>query len=493
MLTIKTRLKTGFCCIIAFILVFFLLFPTPHHHITPIKQANAVVPVAAVAIPAVAFASVAIPLGLLISGSDFNEFVNDAQAAYNAFNLWCKETDKAYTSQQLDSIFNESINQQSAIISLQNVGSDLIRTIETWLHSLTYSANNSASISGGSASVTFSYNGYNCTIKLTDNVLESLGCSSSQISSCNIVPQIGAYVEQSNGWNGYYISNSITKMNFRTNMFGINCSSTMHVEYNKWQWRSESGYYFFTNESTSAYGIKLSFLLDDTRVPVYNDNVYLGLYQNGTFEPAQGSTATVVYDSGVSPGYAMTTSGEMSADELISGNNVLTLPQDLNYDDGWTTDDGIESVGAVAGTGTTFPQVEELPWYTGLINTLTNAVTGISDAVSAALTGGFILDTTPVTLATVTTSFQPTLDKFPFCIPSDILALVNRFSASPDAPSVTWPVKVDGVIDTSLTVDLDGWDSVAFVTRTLSVVFMLFGLLKLTKFVSQTIRLSRQV
>ena len=75
-------------------------------------------------------------------------------------------------------------------------------------------------------------------------------------------------------------------------------------------------------------------------------------------------------------------------------------------------------------------------------------------------------------------------DKFPFCVPFDLIALVKTFSAEPVAPKVTIPVVFqsmnyshDFVFDFSG----DNWDKVAAVIRWGTLIFFILGLTLITR------------
>lgn len=75
-------------------------------------------------------------------------------------------------------------------------------------------------------------------------------------------------------------------------------------------------------------------------------------------------------------------------------------------------------------------------------------------------------------------------DKFPFCVPFDLIALVKTFNATPEAPKVTVPVVFqsmnyshDFVFDFSG----DDWDKVAAVSRWGILLFFMLGLTLVTR------------
>ena len=76
-------------------------------------------------------------------------------------------------------------------------------------------------------------------------------------------------------------------------------------------------------------------------------------------------------------------------------------------------------------------------------------------------------------------------DVFPFCIPFDLVDLIKVFSASPEAPKFSIPIKYPTGFNSwesyDLEVDLSSFDSVALVVRTLETVLFILGLLKITR------------
>ncbi len=83
-------------------------------------------------------------------------------------------------------------------------------------------------------------------------------------------------------------------------------------------------------------------------------------------------------------------------------------------------------------------------------------------------------------------SYKLTLtDVFPFCIPFDLIDLVKVFSATPEAPKFSLPLKYPTGFNTWETydfeVDLSVFDGVAEVVRTLETILFILGLIKITR------------
>lgn len=75
-------------------------------------------------------------------------------------------------------------------------------------------------------------------------------------------------------------------------------------------------------------------------------------------------------------------------------------------------------------------------------------------------------------------------DKFPFCVPFDLIALVKTFSATPEAPKVTVPVVFDSMHyshDFVFDFSGDNWDKVAAVIRWGTLIFFILGLTLVTR------------
>jgi len=75
-------------------------------------------------------------------------------------------------------------------------------------------------------------------------------------------------------------------------------------------------------------------------------------------------------------------------------------------------------------------------------------------------------------------------DKFPFCVPFDLIALANTFSAKPVAPKVTVPVVFESMHyshDFVFDFSGDNWDKVAAVIRWGTLIFFILGLTMVTR------------
>ena len=63
-------------------------------------------------------------------------------------------------------------------------------------------------------------------------------------------------------------------------------------------------------------------------------------------------------------------------------------------------------------------------------------------------------------------------DKFPFCIPFDILKIMKLFQGGREAPCFTWEIPL-GEASGTVTVDLSPWDSIATLLRTLELILFI--------------------
>lgn len=64
-------------------------------------------------------------------------------------------------------------------------------------------------------------------------------------------------------------------------------------------------------------------------------------------------------------------------------------------------------------------------------------------------------------------------DKFPFCIPFDILKIMKLFQGGREAPCFTWEIPFGAAGSGSVTVDLSAWDSAAALLRTLELILFI--------------------
>jgi len=80
------------------------------------------------------------------------------------------------------------------------------------------------------------------------------------------------------------------------------------------------------------------------------------------------------------------------------------------------------------------------------------------------------------------------IDKFPFCVPFDLIAIVQTLNATPVAPSFTIPMRFDAINYTeNFTIDLSGndWNRVGKVIRWGNTLLFLAGLILITRKVIQ--------
>ena len=64
-------------------------------------------------------------------------------------------------------------------------------------------------------------------------------------------------------------------------------------------------------------------------------------------------------------------------------------------------------------------------------------------------------------------------DKFPFCIPFDIVKIMKLFQGGREAPCFTWEIPFGQAGSGSVTVDLSPWDSAATLLRTLELILFI--------------------
>lgn len=72
------------------------------------------------------------------------------------------------------------------------------------------------------------------------------------------------------------------------------------------------------------------------------------------------------------------------------------------------------------------------------------------------------------------------IDKFPFCLPFDVYNTFNLLSAQPVAPKFTFPLKMEGVFDFSISVDFTEYEWIANIVRWLLYVVFILGLILAT-------------
>lgn len=73
-------------------------------------------------------------------------------------------------------------------------------------------------------------------------------------------------------------------------------------------------------------------------------------------------------------------------------------------------------------------------------------------------------------------------DFFPFCIPFDLFDIVTAFAAEPEAPVFEWPISVPRWgFDYTLKVDLQEWEDIASLFRTLELTIFCVGLAIVTR------------
>lgn len=76
------------------------------------------------------------------------------------------------------------------------------------------------------------------------------------------------------------------------------------------------------------------------------------------------------------------------------------------------------------------------------------------------------------------------LDRFPFCVPSDLIQGIKLFNATPSTPTWSWNLSVNGTpIQYTWVVSLDKFEKIAQLCRTLLTILFVWGLAKVTRYV----------
>ena len=76
------------------------------------------------------------------------------------------------------------------------------------------------------------------------------------------------------------------------------------------------------------------------------------------------------------------------------------------------------------------------------------------------------------------------LDRFPFCVPSDLIQGIKLFNATPTTPTWSWKLSVNGTpIQYTWVVSLDKFEKIAQLCRTLLTILFVWGLAKVTRYV----------
>ena len=180
----------------------------------------------------------------------------------------------------------------------------------------------------------------------------------------------------------------------------------------------------------------------------------------------------------------------ISADDISSADESqiidalpLSLPQ---YGiDGTTADEAMQNTASIPMSQAKSGEVTLSP---SAIDALSEAIAkAISEAGTTTgeqtITGEI---TIPQPVYSGLSSYELDLtDVFPFCIPFDLVDLIKVFSASPEAPQFSIPIKYPTGFNSwgsyDLEVDLSPFDSVASVVRTLETILFILGLLKITR------------
>lgn len=71
-------------------------------------------------------------------------------------------------------------------------------------------------------------------------------------------------------------------------------------------------------------------------------------------------------------------------------------------------------------------------------------------------------------------------DKFPICIPSDMLYMYSLFAAKPEAPHFDLPINYKGISEQTIVIDLSGWGTLSKISRGFFSILFIAGLIPLT-------------
>lgn len=76
------------------------------------------------------------------------------------------------------------------------------------------------------------------------------------------------------------------------------------------------------------------------------------------------------------------------------------------------------------------------------------------------------------------------MDRFPFCVPSDLIQGIKLFNATPTTPTWSWRLSVNGTpIQYTWVISLDKFEKIAQLCRTLLTILFVWGLAKVTRYV----------
>lgn len=70
---------------------------------------------------------------------------------------------------------------------------------------------------------------------------------------------------------------------------------------------------------------------------------------------------------------------------------------------------------------------------------------------------------------------------FPFCIPFDLIELINVMNVDAQAPYFEYPIYIQGVCDEKIIIDFSDYDDLAEIIRTFETLFFILGLILLTR------------
>lgn len=95
-----------------------------------------------------------------------------------------------------------------------------------------------------------------------------------------------------------------------------------------------------------------------------------------------------------------------------------------------------------------------------------------------------LIDHTNNQITVIDVGFQELIkqnkDKFPVCIPSDMLYMYSLFAAKPEAPHFDLPIKYKGISDQNIEIDLSGWGTLSKISRGFFSILFIAGLIPLT-------------
>jgi len=272
------------------------------------------------------------------------------------------------------------------------------------------------------------------------------------------------YSVQENGPYRYMQLNNINVMESDYRPYGeqlnVNNWSNPEVKYGFYQYIDGNGYKwivpFFAACGVNALG------LYEYRMPGNLLPEYYGMF------PLSGSVATPIFDS-MQVGKAITVDvGDMSyAFDTVIGNMsdtaTLDIPLEEQMEDVENADDEEKVDGIPISKWVAILSSLGLIELLRTLKQTTTETTTESD---------FDTPEMPTNLK----------DKFPFCVPFDLIALVTALNAPAEVPSATIPLKFASLgYESSMTINLSQFEGVARAVRWGTTILFIFGLIVLTR------------